>query len=757
MNCNALRILMLSLHGLIRGHDLELGRDADTGGQTTYVLELIRALQRDPQVAQVDLLTRLIDDSRVSPDYAQAEEVLGPGARIVRLPFGPKKYLRKELLWPHLDQLVDRTLVLLRQQEHLPDVIHTHYADAGFVGQKLSIVLGIPHIHTGHSLGRSKRARLLAAGYDDEQGLDRKFNLATRIAVEEGVLTSAARIIASTRQEVSDQYGAYRNHDPRRSVVIPPGIDTRRFFPPAKAAREQEIALLVDRFLTQPDKPLILAICRPDTRKNLRGLITAYGESPELQSAANMVIVTGNRDDIRDLDKAQKEVLEDLLLDIDRYDLWGKVAIPKHHTAEDVPELYRLAVCRRGVFVNPALTEPFGLTLIEAAASGLPFVATADGGPREIVSNCRSGLLIDSLEPGRIADALCKVLADGNAWDQWSENGPPSVKAIYSWEAHVSKYVKEIRTVLRSERKQLRRNAVARCLERMSAVPAARRALIADIDNTLIGDEEGLAELLDWLKEARRSVVFGVATGRSIESASTVLNKHGVPMPDVLITSVGSEIHHGRRLHSDSRWTNHIRHGWRRSALEELFATVPGLKLQARRHQREFKLSYDLLPGAKISVPHLYQRLNDFGVSARLVYSHGAHLDVLPVRASKGYALRYLSVKWALPLDRFLVAGDSGNDEDMLLGDSLGVVVGNHSPELATLRGRERVYFAVGSCARGIVEALEHYSFDAPEGLALLKEKNDQGTDRLHATQSGCSLHADAPILRKRFINPLAI
>ncbi len=152
-----LYILMLSVHGLIRSHGLELGRDADTGGQTTYVVELARALSRHRDVAKVDLLTRLIDDSQVSPDYAQPEESLGDGARILRLPFGPKRYLRKELLWSHFDQMVDRCLHFLRHRGMLPDLIHTHYADAGYVGQQLSLLLGIPQVHTGHSLGRPKR------------------------------------------------------------------------------------------------------------------------------------------------------------------------------------------------------------------------------------------------------------------------------------------------------------------------------------------------------------------------------------------------------------------------------------------------------------------------------------------------------------------------------------------------------------------------------------------------------------------------
>ena len=86
-----LYILMLSVHGLIRSHELELGRDADTGGQTTYVVELARALSRHRDVVKVDLLTRLIDDPQVSSDYAQPEESLSDGARILRLPFRPKR------------------------------------------------------------------------------------------------------------------------------------------------------------------------------------------------------------------------------------------------------------------------------------------------------------------------------------------------------------------------------------------------------------------------------------------------------------------------------------------------------------------------------------------------------------------------------------------------------------------------------------------------------------------------------------------
>ena len=184
---NELYVLMISLHGLIRGNDLDLGCDADTGGQVLYVVELARALARQRQVGKVDLLTRRIEDSAVSADYASPEETLGDNARIIRLHCGPRRYLRKESLWPYLDQLVDRALLFLREQKRLPDVIHSHYADAGYVGMQLSQLLGIPQIHTGHSLGRSKQQRLLAQGRKP-QALERQFSFYRRIATEEAIL-----------------------------------------------------------------------------------------------------------------------------------------------------------------------------------------------------------------------------------------------------------------------------------------------------------------------------------------------------------------------------------------------------------------------------------------------------------------------------------------------------------------------------------------------------------------------------------------
>lgn len=707
---SALHVMMISVHGLLRGREPELGRDADTGGQTLYVLELARALGRHSQVARVDLVTRLIDDAEAGADYARERERLGPGARLLRFPCGPARYVRKESLWNHLDTLVDRIAAHLHKEGYIPDLIHSHYADAGYVGLQLSQLLGVPLVHTGHSLGRCKRQRLLDMGRKP-QAIDRQFNFVRRIVAEEEVLAHASLVVTSTHQECDEQYGLYTNFQRARAVVIAPGTDTSRFHPPGRAPVAGHVATMIDRFLVQPRKPLILAISRPEVRKNLVRLIEAYGTSQRLREQANLAIVAGQRDDLRTLERDQAGVLADLLFEVDRHDLWGKVALPKHHASDDVPELYRLAAARRGVFTNPALTEPFGLTLIEAAASGLPVVATGDGGPRDILACCDNGVLVDPLDSASIARGLEEVLFDSAGWTRRARRGLTGVARHYTWDAHVTKYLKSVERVIKRARKRLRREQVGRQLSGPRPFPLVRRVLVSDIDNTLIGNRQGLDELLALLRDNRAQLGFGIATGRPLESALRILKQWRIPLPELLITSVGSEIHYGSELQPDAGWRNHIRHQWRRDALQQVLDPIGGLRLQALENQREFKLSYDVDVRRMPSLRELHELLRAQRLHANLIFSHERFLDVLPVRAGKGRAVRYLAYKWGIPLRDFLVAGDSGNDREMLLGDTLGVVVGNHSPEVGSLRGMDQIYFADAGFAAGIVEGIAHYGF----------------------------------------------
>jgi sucrose-phosphate synthase len=110
-------IQMFSVHGLLRSENMELGRDADTGGQIKYVIELAKALSQREDVEKVDLCTRLIVDKRVSKDYAQPIEEVNDKFRIVRIQCGGRKYFRKELIWPHLDEYIDKTIKFIKRQK----------------------------------------------------------------------------------------------------------------------------------------------------------------------------------------------------------------------------------------------------------------------------------------------------------------------------------------------------------------------------------------------------------------------------------------------------------------------------------------------------------------------------------------------------------------------------------------------------------------------------------------------------------------
>jgi sucrose-phosphate synthase len=254
-----LMVLHLHLHGLFRGHDLPLGHDGDTGGQSAYVLDLVRSLAGHPDLERVEVITRQIHDPRVGDDYARPSEELAPGLRIRRLPFGPHGYLPKEELWPHLDALVELLVQQLRASPRRPDWIHAHYADAGYVGAQLRRRLGIPLVFTAHSLGLEKRRLLLAAGHDPEV-LERSYALEQRIAAEELALAHSSLVVTGTRQELETQYSRYANFRPHRARVIPPGVDRELFHPPAPGGLEPALDPLLAPWLCRPSLPPLLAI-----------------------------------------------------------------------------------------------------------------------------------------------------------------------------------------------------------------------------------------------------------------------------------------------------------------------------------------------------------------------------------------------------------------------------------------------------------------------------------------------------------------
>ncbi len=698
-------IALISIHGLIRGDNLELGRDADTGGQTKYVVELARALSKHPSVERVDLLTRLVIDKKVSDDYCVHEEHLAGEARIVRIVCGPEGYIAKEELWDNLDSFADNAQRYLSAQVRRPDIIHSHYADAGYVGTKLAHQLGIPLIFTGHSLGRTKRRRLLANGWRGDK-IEKRYNMSRRIEAEETTLSVAERVITSTNQEIEQQYAIYDYYQPDQMRVIPPGTDIEKFIAPDGSEFESDLFKDMCRFLHDPKRPVILALSRPDQRKNILTLIEAYGESDELKQHANLLIVAGNRQDIREMDYGSQEVLTDMLLVIDQYDLYGKVAYPKSHHPDDVPLFYRITALTKGVFVNPALTEPFGLTLIEAAASGLPIVATDDGGPVDIIKNCRNGYLIDPLDKKEISLTLLKILQDDSKWQTLAENGFKNVNRYYSWQSHVDKYISAIAPVIEKS-EPLKRMEFKR-----RPMLYHDRAIVSDLDLSLTGDQKLLTKFTRLIKENQSCVTFGIATGRRLDSALMMLRRHGIPRPNVLFTSLGTDIYYAPNLSKDTAWSEHIDYQWNPRAVRRVLADIPGIILQPKEEQSLFKLSYYIDPPIAPDLDTLNQILLQGDQTVNVMISFGKFLDIIPLRASKGMALRWFADQWDIPLNHILAVGGSGADEDMLRGNTLAVVVANrHNEELSELTDIERIYFSKSPYAGGIIEAIEHYNF----------------------------------------------
>lgn len=710
---------LFSIHGLVRYENMELGRDADTGGQVKYVIELAEQMSLHESVTQVDIFTRYISDKRVSEDYSKPIEKINDKFRIIRVRCGGRKYMRKELLWPHLDEYIDKCIRFNQKQGKNPDIIHGHYPDAGYVGISLSQYYGVPFVFTGHSLGKPKNQKLLGEGMK-EADIERIYKMGHRISVEEEIIQNADLIVTSTQQEIQKQYGMYTNRKLADYVVIPPGVNLAKFYPyyhniMPDFTREEESRLAqasmmeeLERFLKEPEKPLILALSRPDKRKNISGLIDAYGQDKNLQSMANLAIFAGIRKIIPEMEDNEKEVLTQMLLLMDKYDLYGKMAIPKQHdTTYEVPELYRIAAEKKGVFVNIALTEPFGLTLIEATGCGLPVVATKYGGPRDIIENCQNGILVDPLDTEEITKAIKSIISDRDIWKNYSTNGIKNVHEYYSWQAHVQSFISEVEKLpvpkSRKTRTRSKRNPIGNRLAKLKFF------LISDIDDTLIGDEKALNKLLKILEENQDSIGFGVASGRHPDSIVSVLEKHNVPEPDVVIASVGSEMYYQGTSFQDKGWQTHISKNWNRKKIKNLLDKLDFLTYQEEETQRAYKISY-YMDDKKDRIAMIHDLLLLNKCHYNLIYSQGEFLDILPHRASKGKAIRYLSYKWEIPLSQIMVCGDSGNDEEMLVGNTLGLVVGNHKPELDALKGRRRLYFSKKEYANGILDGLMKYN-----------------------------------------------
>ena len=685
-------IMHIALQGCLKSRDVAYGITPDTGGHIKFVLELAAAAEAHPEVSRQEIVTRRFRAPGLDPIHDQRVEKVSDTTRIVRIEGTDRAYLAKEVMHFQNPAMAADLERHLRTLPHLPDVIHAHYADAGWIAAEMQARLGIPYVFTGHSLGAVKHAVMGAAAPA----------LTRRIAIEERAIDRADRVIVSSFDEAEYQYGLYHATRPERVRVNPPGCDLDALTNPDPAYRFDETA--IERFLHDPGKRPILAIARPVAKKNLAGLVRAFAGNDALRERANLIVYAGTRSRIAEEDEEPRHVLDELLRLVDDHDLWGQIALPKHHAPADVPHIYAYAARRRGIFANPALNEPFGLTILEAAAAGLPVVATRSGGPNDIVGRLENGILVDPEDTRETGEALLALAKDDVRHARLAQNGRTGVRH-YAWPRHVADYVRDLRCLPATG--TLARPAVQARPERRRARKEA--LLVCDIDGTLTGCRKGLGHLRRWLS-AHPSVGFAIATGRSLHKAEDLIARWQVPVPDVLIASTGSEIYHLperdlRRMEADLDWMRRGDADWQPSMVDAILRRLDGVSPQPPGEQRRFKRSFFVDRPGRTAMARA--ALEAAGLEAEVIHSPDRYLDVLPKGIGKGSAALEVARHLGVPVERVFAAGHSGNDMQLLAMAGHAIVVGNHAPALRRLSGRYGAYFAQAHHAGGIVEGLE--------------------------------------------------
>lgn len=233
----------------------------------------------------------------------------------------------------------------------------------------------------------------------------------------------------------------------------------------------------------------------------------------------------------------------------------------------------------------------------------------------------------------------------------------------------------------------------------------ATHLLATDLDGTLVGDRSGLDKLLGFYDAQDYDVSLIYITGRHHQSALSLIEEEKLPLPAVLITDVGTEIHLGPALEKDRDWEQRMLSNWQPEAIDELAASISGLKKQDLPVTNRCSF-YAEDPDTVLAFE---QQLVSAGILHKLIYSGGRDLDILPADSGKGAALQYILDKFDAHDAKLLVAGDSGNDKEMLTLGFPSVIVGNAQPELLQSPESPMIFRASKVCAGGIQEAWNHF------------------------------------------------
>jgi len=482
-------VVILSPHGYF-GQSNVLGLP-DTGGQIVYILDQVKAIEQEmrDRIYQMGLeiepkiivVTRLIPEAGETTCNLPVEDITGTkNAKILRIPFRYENgdivphWISRFKIWPFLEQFtIDVEREILTELKNRPDLIIGNYSDGNLVASLLSQRMGVTQCNIAHALEKTKYTFSALKWKDYEK----QYHFPAQFTADLIAMNTADFIITSTYQEISgnrEVIGQYESYsaftlpelyrvvngvnvfDPKFNIVSP-GADPEVYFPYYAEDRRlkdlhPDIETLIYQdglpyatgILKNKDKPLIFAMSRLDHVKNISGLVEWYGQNKELQELANLFLVAGFVEKSLSKDKEEIQQIEKVYKHIETYQLEGKIRwVEKQSYKNFNGELYRFIADRKGIFVQPALFEAFGLTVIEAMTSGLPTFATQNGGPLEIIENGISGFHIDpyhgDVASKTITNFFLKCKENPDHWKEISDGGIARVEARYTWKLYASR------------------------------------------------------------------------------------------------------------------------------------------------------------------------------------------------------------------------------------------------------------------------------------------------------------------------------
>ena len=398
---------MVSTHGYVAANP-PLGA-ADTGGQVVYVLELAKTLAELGY--SVDIWTRQFEDQ---PEI----DVVSERVRIIRIPCGGEEFIPKEYLYESLGEWVQGAVRMIARHGWQYDFVNSHYWDGGIAGRELATLLGVPHVHTPHSLGIWKMRQMEDELAKNREKLDRVYNFRVRNAREKQLYADADLVLATTPLQ-ADLLNEDYDVPIDKIRMVPPGYDDKRFYP----VSDEERDAIRQRLGFQGN--VVLSLGRLARNKGYDLLIQSFREVVTRVPDATLNLAIGGEV----ISDREHEVLQECKALTAILGLEDKVVFSGHVPDEDLADYYRAA----DLFVLSSRYEPFGMTAVEAMACGTPVVATTNGGFWRVLKFGVNGLYADTLDPVDLGVTIAKPLNYPQLSERLSRLGAETARNSFRW------------------------------------------------------------------------------------------------------------------------------------------------------------------------------------------------------------------------------------------------------------------------------------------------------------------------------------